>query len=84
LILFPFTTLNPNAGKQLQKGILLFPLHTSSTHGDAHVDDYMPLLVVPNVTNVHQPASKVFDTSKFLIKEEKRFQIVCAYQYEGR
>jgi hypothetical protein len=50
---FPFVTLNPNAGKRLQKDILLFPTHTSSTHGDAHIDDYILLPVVTNVTNVH-------------------------------
>jgi hypothetical protein len=50
---FNFTILNPNAGKRLQKYVLLFPPHTSSTHGDAHIGDYMLLPVVPNVTNVH-------------------------------
>jgi histone deacetylase 1/2 len=50
---FPFASLNLNAGKRLQKDILLFPTHTSSTFGDAHIDDYMSLPVVPNVTNVH-------------------------------
>jgi histone deacetylase 1/2 len=50
---FPFATLNPIAGKHLQKDILLFPTHTSSTHGDAYIDDYMSFPVVPNVTNVH-------------------------------
>jgi histone deacetylase 1/2 len=49
---FPFATLNPIAGKHLQKDILLFPTHTSSTHGDAHIHDYMSLPMVPNVTNV--------------------------------
>jgi hypothetical protein len=58
---FPFVTLNPNAGKHLQKDILLFPTHTSSTHGDAHIDDYMSLPVVPNVTNV--PASDMSHTA---------------------
>jgi hypothetical protein len=50
---FPFASLNPHSGKRLQKDILLFPTHTSSTYGDAHIDDYMSLPVVPNVTNVH-------------------------------
>jgi hypothetical protein len=50
---FPFASLNPNAGKRLQKDILLFPTQTSSTSGDAHIDDYMSLPVVPNVTNAH-------------------------------
>jgi hypothetical protein len=40
-------------GKRLQKDIILFFTHTSSTSGDAHIDDYIPLHVVPNVTNVH-------------------------------
>jgi hypothetical protein len=50
---FPFAILNPNASKRLQKDILLFPPHTSSTYEDAHIDDYMSLPVVPNVTNFH-------------------------------
>jgi hypothetical protein len=50
---FPFASLNPHADKRLQKDILLFPTHTSSTSGDAHIDNYMPLPVIPNVTNVH-------------------------------
>jgi hypothetical protein len=50
---FPSASLNPHAGKHLQKDILLFPTHTSSTSRDAHLDDYMPLPVIPNVTNVH-------------------------------
>jgi hypothetical protein len=50
---FPFATVNPNAGKRLQRDILLFPTHTLYTHGDAHTDDYMSLPVMPNVTNVH-------------------------------
>jgi hypothetical protein len=60
---FSFATLNPNSRKRLQKDILLFPIHTSSTHGDAHIDDYMPLPVVPNVTNVHDS-----DTSHTIIQ----------------
>jgi histone deacetylase 1/2 len=51
--IFPFASLNPHTGKHLQKDILLFPTHTSSISRDAHIDDYMPLPVVPNVTNVH-------------------------------
>jgi hypothetical protein len=58
---FPFVTLNPNAGKHLQKDILLFPTHTSSIHGDAHIDDYMWVHVVPNVTNV--PTSDMSHTA---------------------
>jgi hypothetical protein len=58
---FPFANLNPNAGKRLQKDILLFPTHTSSTSGDAHIDDYMLLPVVPNVTNVN--ASNISHTA---------------------
>jgi hypothetical protein len=50
---FSFASLNPNAGRRLQKDILLFPTHTSSTSGDAHIDDYMSLPVIPNVTNVN-------------------------------
>jgi hypothetical protein len=50
---FPFTALNPNARKHLQEDVLIFRTHTLSTPGDAHVDDYIHLPVVPNVTNVH-------------------------------
>jgi hypothetical protein len=46
---FPFASLNPNAGKRFQKEILLLPSDTPSTLGDANIDDYMPLPVVPNV-----------------------------------
>jgi hypothetical protein len=46
---FPFGALNPNVGRCLQKDILLLPKNTSSHHGDANIDDYMPLPVVPNV-----------------------------------
>jgi hypothetical protein len=46
---FPFAALNPNAGRRLQKDILLLPTNTSSHHGDANIDDYMPLPIVPNV-----------------------------------
>jgi hypothetical protein len=46
---FPFASLNPNAGKHFQKEIVLLPLDTPSTLGDANIDDYMPLPVVPNV-----------------------------------
>ena len=51
---FPFASLNPNVGKRLQKEILLLPLDAPSTLGDANIDDYMPLPVVPNVASVHQ------------------------------
>jgi hypothetical protein len=37
---FPFASLNPNAGKRSD---------TPSTLGDANIDDYMPLPIVPNV-----------------------------------
>jgi hypothetical protein len=46
---FPFASLNPNAGKHFQKEILLLPSDTPSTLGDANIDDYMPLPFVPNV-----------------------------------
>jgi hypothetical protein len=46
---FSFASLNPNAGKRFQKEILLLPLDTPFTLGDANIDDYMPLPVVPNV-----------------------------------
>jgi hypothetical protein len=53
---FPFASLNPNSGKRLQKEILLLPIDTPSTLGDANIDDYMPLPVVPNV---HPVVSKI-------------------------
>jgi hypothetical protein len=49
-----------NASK---KTFFSIPLHTCSTHGDAHVDDYMPLSVVPNVTNVPPHALDIVDTT---------------------
>jgi hypothetical protein len=49
---FPFASLNPNVGKRFQKEILLLPLDTPSTLGDANIDDYMQLPVVPNVLPV--------------------------------
>jgi hypothetical protein len=51
--LFPFASLNPNAGSRLRQEILLLPAHSSltSTHGETHIDDYMPLPFVPVVTN---------------------------------
>jgi hypothetical protein len=51
--LFPFASLNPNAGSRLRQDILLLPTNSSSTstHGETHIDDYMPLPFVPIVTN---------------------------------
>jgi hypothetical protein len=46
---FPIASLNLNAGKRLKKEILLLPIDTPSTLGDANIDDYTPLHVVPNV-----------------------------------
>jgi hypothetical protein len=40
----------PNVFKRT---FFFFPTHTLYTHGDAHTDDNMLLLVMPNVTNVH-------------------------------
>jgi histone deacetylase 1/2 len=53
---FPFASLNPNVGKRLQKEILLLPIDTPSTLGDANIDDYMPL---PVVSNVHPVVSEI-------------------------
>lgn len=49
---FPFASLHPNAGSRLRQDILLLPStqNTSSTSGDARVDDYMPLPFIPIVT----------------------------------
>jgi hypothetical protein len=53
---FPFASLNPTATKRLQKEILILPIDTPSNLGDANIDDYMPLPVVPNV---HPVVSKI-------------------------
>jgi hypothetical protein len=51
--LFPFASLNPNAGSRLRQEILLLPTDSSltSTHGETHINEYMPLPFVPVVTN---------------------------------
>jgi hypothetical protein len=51
--LFPFASLNPNAGSRLRQEILLLPTNSpfTSTHGETHINDYMPLPFVPVVTN---------------------------------
>jgi hypothetical protein len=56
---FPFASLNPNAGKRLKDEILLLPFDSpsiTSNSGVANVDDYMPLPYVPSVTNPLQDA----------------------------
>ena len=55
--MFPFASLNPNAGRRLATDILLLPhdsLPTSSHVGDAQTHDYMPLPIIPIVTNHDQ------------------------------
>jgi hypothetical protein len=49
-----------NASKKI---FFFFPLQNASTHGDAHVDDYMPLPIVPNVTIVPLHVSNIIDTT---------------------
>jgi hypothetical protein len=49
--IFPFAELHPNAGRRLKQDILLLPQQTPN-NGDANIDDYMPLPVVPIVTNI--------------------------------
>jgi hypothetical protein len=46
---FPFAQLHPNAGSRLREEILLLPHSPLTTTGDANIDDYMPLPVVPVV-----------------------------------
>jgi hypothetical protein len=56
---FPFASLSPNVGKRLKDGILLLPFDSPSITSNnvvEHVDDYMPLPYVPNVTNQLQAA----------------------------
>jgi hypothetical protein len=48
--IFPFAELHPNASRRLKQDILLLPQHPSNS-GDANIDDYMPLTVVPIVTH---------------------------------
>ena len=64
---FPFASLNPNAGKRLSQDILLLP--TSSSHGDAHANDYMPLPFVP-VTNAEQENVEAAEENSDEIDEE--------------
>jgi hypothetical protein len=67
---FPFAQLHPNAGSRLREEILLLPHSPLTTTGDANIDDYMPLPVVPVVV------SPVADTtaSPENIAEEISFQ----------
>jgi hypothetical protein len=46
---FPFAQLHPNVGSRLREEILLLPHSPPTTTGDANIDDYMPLPVVPVV-----------------------------------
>jgi hypothetical protein len=57
--IFPFAELHPNAGRRLKQDNLLLPQHTSNS-GDANIDDYMPLPVVPIVT--HNDGEDAVDT----------------------
>jgi hypothetical protein len=51
--LFPLASLNSNAGSRLRQEILLLPTNSSltSTHGETHINDSMPLPFVHVVTN---------------------------------
>jgi hypothetical protein len=53
---FPFASLNPNAGKRLKDDILLLSDSLASTHKQhegEHIDDFMSMPIVP-VTNILQ------------------------------
>jgi hypothetical protein len=51
--IFPFADLHPNAGR-LRNDILLLPHDTPINVGDAQTDDYMPLPIIPVMTNLGQ------------------------------
>jgi hypothetical protein len=58
---FPFASLNPNAGSILRQEILLLPSDPLPSHvGDAQIDDPMTIPILPVATN---PAEHVADTS---------------------
>jgi histone deacetylase 1/2 len=59
--IFPFASLNPNAGSILRQQILLLPSDPITSHvGDAQIDDPMTIPILPVATI---PAEHVADTS---------------------
>jgi hypothetical protein len=69
--IFPFVELHPNAGRRLKQDILLLPQHTSN-NGDAIIDDYMPLPVVPIVThNDGEDAADTHHGADTIIEEQE-------------
>jgi hypothetical protein len=52
--IFPFADLHPNAGRRLRNDILLLPHDTPTDVGDAQTDYYMPLPIIPVMTNLGQ------------------------------
>jgi hypothetical protein len=66
---FPFAELHPNAGRRLKQDILLLPDHTPDC-GDANINDYMPLPVVPIVTNNDGDAADTHNASDTIIESE--------------
>jgi hypothetical protein len=70
---FPFASLNPNASAHLHQEILLLPTDSPfiSTHGETHINDYMPLPFVPVVTtdaSVDVAPADVLDEQEFTEK----------------
>jgi hypothetical protein len=63
--------LHPNAGRRLKQDILLLPQHTSNS-GDANIDDYMPLSVVPIIThNVDDDAADTHHGADTIVEEQE-------------
>jgi hypothetical protein len=66
---FPFAELHPNAGHHLKQDILLLPDYTPD-YGDANINDYMPLPVVPIVTNNDGDAADTHNAPDMIIEPE--------------
>jgi hypothetical protein len=66
---FPFAELHPNAGRRLKQDILLLPDYTPDC-GDANINDYMPLPVVPIVTNNDGDGADPHNTRDMIIESE--------------
>jgi hypothetical protein len=59
---FPFASTHPNVGAHIHNGILLLSSHLScatSNNGDAHLDDYMALPIVPVVDDQNTTENNV-------------------------
>jgi hypothetical protein len=72
--IFSFAELHPNADRHLKQDILLLPQHTSNS-GDANIDDYMPLPVVPIVThNDGEDAADTHHGADTIVEEQELAQ----------